>query len=322
MLSVGKVVEGIFDLGQGRLWRERFLAWWEGVELEPELDYITADFAPSENGSESGADGDSTAVDKATEKIAAVQQIWGKGFEAPGGHEFVLELVHPINLSRNQEVLQLGAALGGTSRALAETFLVSVTALVKSVDVAHIAMEQTVEAGLEQKVRFAPFIPEKMGLRTEKYQCVLAREVLFTLQDKSGLIDQIQEALSPGGHLLIYDFVLPDSEETSEEVKAWSEEEADKPCLVSAKHIIDTLQKKNFAVLTNEEVTEEYYGLIIEGWTNALRTVKKMKILGDLNDNFILHLLDEAERWSRRATLLKASQLRYVRIHAMKSLAS
>jgi len=85
----------------------------------------------------------------------------------------------------------------------------------------------------------------------------------------------------------------------------WSAEESDKPHLVSAKNIVDTLQKRNFAVLTNEEVTEEYYSLIIEGWTNCLRTVKKIKILGDLNDSFILHLLEEAERWGRRATLLK-----------------
>lgn len=320
MVSVGKMVSDMFEFGQGQPWRERFGAWWDGVELEPELDYLTSEFTLPENGPDSESGENARIQSEIEEKVAAIQQIWGKGFEAPGTSEFVLELVQSLNLSKNQEVLQLGAALGGTARALAEEYLVSVTALVTSIEIAHIAMAQTVEAGLDKKVRYAPFNAKKMGLKPGKYHCILARETLFTLEDKNQLLDQIELALVPGGHLLLFDFCSPESESTSNEMTEWTQSEINTPHLVTSDTLVEHLQNKNFAILTNEDVTDTYYGLIIDGWTNSVRTVKKMKILGDLNQQFILHLMDEAERWGRRASLLKSGELRYTRIHAMKSL--
>jgi len=320
MVSAGKMVSGIIELGQGQPWRERFLAWWEGVEVEPDLEYLTADVPSSQTEDRDNAGESEQESDETLEKMAAIQQIWGKGFEAPGGHEFVFELIQSLNLSKSQEVLELGAALGGTARALAQEFFVSVTALETSIDVAQIAIEQTVEAGLEKRVRFAPFNPSEMGLKPKKYHCIFARETLFIQEDKVRLLDQAQKALVPGGHLLLFDFVLPEPGSTSDELTAWGQEEEQTPHLVAAEELVELLQERNFVILTNEDIADAYYGLIIDGWMKCIRTVKKMKILGDLNDQFILHLLDEAERWGRRAAILKSGQVRYTRIHAMKSL--
>lgn len=320
MVSVGKMVSGMFDLGQGQPWRERFDAWWEGVELESDLHYLTSDFTLPDNDGDAEPGENGRALSEVEEKVEAIQQIWGKGFEAPGTHEFVFELIQSLNLGKNQEVLQLGAALGGTARALAEEYLVSVTALVTSIDMAQIAMAQTIEAGLDKKVRYAPFNASEMGLKPGKYQCIIARETLFTLENKDRLIEQIERALVPGGHFVLFEYCSPDTESSSDELAEWEQNEVMTPHLATSDQMSELLQKKNFAILTNEDVTESYYGLIIEGWMNSLRTIKKMKILGDLNQQFILHLMDEAERWGRRASLLKSGELRYIRAHAMKSL--
>lgn len=320
MATVGEMVEGLFDLGQGQPWRERLSAWWEGTELAPEFDYITAETPTNEEGRDE--DDDSVDIGRVEERMAAIQQIWGKGFEAPGTYEFAFELIHSLNLNKGQEVLQTGAGLGGTARALAEEYFVSVTSLVNSVEVARIAMAQTAEAGLDRKVRFAPFNPSQMGLRAGKYHCIFSREALFKIENKETFLDQAERALVPGGHLLLFDYTLPDEGETHSDVEAWAAAEETTPHMVPGKALVELLERRRFAVLTHEDVTDAYYRLILSGWTECLRTVKKMKVLGDLNDQFIMDLLDEAEIWGRRASILKDGHIRYHRIHAMKSLSN
>jgi ubiquinone/menaquinone biosynthesis C-methylase UbiE len=321
MVAMGKMLQGMFELGESAPWRERFIAWWEGVELEPELDFITSETLISEDeGGEAAEDGENGGT-RFAEKMAAKQQIWGKGFDAPGTHEFAFEMFQSLNLTKGQEVLELGGALGGIGRALAEEFFVSVTTLVTSMDVAQIAMAQTTDAGLDNKVRFAPFNPDHMGLRSGKYNCIYGREALFRIEDKETLLDQAEKALIPGGHLLLFDYSLPDEGEQGAELEAWAKEEDSPTHLVKGTELVDMLQKRHFAVLTQEDVTDEYYRMILDGWVDCVRTVKKMKILGDLTDRFILDLLDEAEQWGNRAAILKSGNLRYLRIHAMKSLA-
>ena len=90
--------------------------------------------------------------------------------------------------------------------------------------------------------------------------------------------------------------------------------------MIKSDQLVKMLQERKFAVLTQEDVTEEYYKLILEGWTNCVRTIKKLKKLGNLTNSLILDLLDEAELWGRRASILKSGQVRFLRIHAMKSL--
>ncbi|HIF10781.1 MAG TPA: methyltransferase domain-containing protein [Sneathiellales bacterium] len=187
-------------------------------------------------------------------------------------------------------------------------------------EVAQIAMDQTTEAGLDKKVRFAPFVPEHMGLKAGKYNCIYSREAMCHLEDKEVLIDQAERALIPGGHLLLFDYILPDTGEQSPELETWAETEDTPTHLITSKEFTTMLQDRHFAILTQEDVTGDYYRLILDGWTECVRTIKKMKILGELNDRFILNFLDEAGRWGHLASVLKSGHLRYLRVHAMKSL--
>src|SRR5690606_1927210 len=73
------------------------------------------------------------------------QMIWGEGFESPGGAERILELVKPFGLSSAHSMLEIGAGMGGGSRAIAKSFRAYVTALEPDPE---LAAEGALQAGI------------------------------------------------------------------------------------------------------------------------------------------------------------------------------
>ncbi len=260
-------------------------------------------------------------VDPFAEKMQAVQTMWGKGFDSPCEESFANELVASLNLSKNNEVVELGAGLGGTGRMLAKQFGISVTSLVSSKRIGRLAVDLNNGAGLMGMVRVAPFKPERMGLQAKKYQCAIARESMYTVPDKAATINQIEKALAPAGRLAILDFVIPEErkESDSQALEDWALREPMEPHLCSAETLTKILQDNKFNVLTNVDETDHYYSLIIRSWISVLESIKDQKAKGNLDKTFMLNMLDEADHWARCAALLKHGHLKVCKVQAMKT---
>src|SRR4029453_16466648 len=89
--------------------KQRFLAWWEGVDLPP-----TAASPPRGRRAQEGPAPDPPPPPIKLEPwenpaIRVRHAIWGEGFRGPGGVPFALELVKPFAINNSMSI-QIGEA--------------------------------------------------------------------------------------------------------------------------------------------------------------------------------------------------------------------
>lgn len=115
------VVPRIFGVDEGGVsFSQRLRAWWHGVPLADILaDESSALFPPTQT---DAVDATESAEDVlwSTARISASELLFGSGEITPGGTARILGMIGPPeNLSEQSNVVNIGAGLGGTARAIA-----------------------------------------------------------------------------------------------------------------------------------------------------------------------------------------------------------
>lgn len=295
----------------GHSFKERFVAWWEGYELE--------DVAQQKGGKPTRSRRSSKPLkdSRFTPRVECLNQVWGEGFAAPGDAEFCASLLTPIGLSGQNKVLALAAGLGGPARAVAEAFGCWVDAMDADPELVEAGMELSDAAGMAKRVPVSQFDPESSELAERAYDCVFTRELLHTVADKRSLVGRVEAALKHGGHFLFTDYVVGDGRRNSAGFKEWLESEP------SERHVSSVQETSNIVVESGLEprvvrnITETYLEHITATWSrwqeivdaiNAFKT--KREILG--------HLIDEVTLWTNRAAAIRRGDIQVYSFHATK----
>jgi len=92
-------------------------AWWAGyyygpqqaAEPTPENLPNAQELNPTWNGRQ--------ALSWSYPRLQVTEEIWGKGYSGPGGDEEIETLIRPLGLNSGMMFADLGAGLGGTTRA-------------------------------------------------------------------------------------------------------------------------------------------------------------------------------------------------------------
>jgi len=157
--------------------KERFLAWWEGVELpateprpatsravepEPEPPPPPIKLEPWENPA-----------------IRVRHAIWGEGFRGPGGAPFALELVKPFAINNSMSVLDFGCGAGGPERAIVKEFDVWITGIEPDRTQVELGKLLSSKAGLERKAEIIAYDHENFVTRSGGFDCILSVDTLF-----------------------------------------------------------------------------------------------------------------------------------------------
>ncbi len=146
-----------------------------------------------------------------------------------------------------------------------------------------------------------------------KYDAIFGQEILLQIADKAKLLEHCIGALKDNGKLVITDFTRPD-DAAGETQAAWlKREEAAGPALDEAE-LRALFKKGGFSVRTVEDMTDRYVGLVLNGWVALEQSLRANAADRDI----LLGMIEEAERWAIRVTLLKADQIRYTRMFATK----
>ncbi len=313
-------------------WKLRLKAWWEGYDpeelrlrllaqgdglegdrpsLEPEkIDLATRTIDPSET-QEEDQGWNEEAVDIA-------QYIWGDGYCGPGGPEYIVALSKLLALSPEMSMLQIGASLGGPARVLAEEFGVWMTGYEESSVLVEKAQEMSKMAGLERKAVIAQYSPEEIEEFERKFDRALAKEALFTIQNKTKMIAAIEEKLKPGGLMLITDYVISNEQIlSSDSYKEWKVGERTTPYPVTADELKSILKKHNLQVRVSEDISQQYIDMINQAWAGADQVAAKLAKEDD-GTKKIQTLMREAEFWARRKKMLESGDLQLLRIVANK----
>jgi SAM-dependent methyltransferase len=295
---------------------ERFRAWWEGYELDPGQEQEVA--PAGQGGEESGGKQDRyTPVDRSSpwpdtrQKVA--QLVWGNGFVGPGDADSAIEMVQAIGLDASSNMLEIGAGVGGGTRAVAALFGAYVTGWDLEPELAAEATIQAEVHSLELKAAVKPLDPEQVEFKANFHAGALIRETLYRIADKKSFLAKVIESLKPGGHLLISDLFFADDAATSE-MDRWRDGERSEAYGWRIDEAREVLAKLSVDVRVATDDSDAYCAEILAAWKSFVPTV------GDdaLGVDLVLPMVDEAEFWARRLAAIQSGDLRIFRITCLK----
>ena len=317
MLALKKLLSDESRPSDGPSFGERFRAWWEGYELEPGRIAAPARRPDLIDGGIGGKQDRYTPLDRSSpwpdtrQKVA--QLVWGDGFVGPGGADWSIEMVRAIGLDSSSNMLEIGAGVGGGTRAIAARL----GAYVAGWDLEpELAAEATIQAevhSLELKAAVKPLDPEQVEFKPNFFSGALIRETLYRIADKKSFLTKVTEALKPGGQLVISDLFFADDAATSE-MDRWRDGERSEAYGWQIDEAREVLTKLSVDVRVTTDDSDAYRAKILKAWKNFVPTV------GDnaLGDDLALTSVDEAEFWARRLAAIQSGDLRIHRMTCLK----
>lgn len=315
--------------------KKRFFAWWEGYDLPQEAETeggAAGRGGAAESGGESGRSGagnggkaaagksglPAAAFDRhgkplwSATRLQVAEKIWGEGFLSPGGAELITQLATPLGLNSAMTVLELGAGLGGASRCIVEAFGPWVTGLEASPLLVKEGMARSVKAGMGKQAPVLSWDPEDFRF-PKRVDAILAKESLFAVRDKQGLLDRIEAILKPKGQLLFTDYIVEASAKDAAAVKKWAAREPQEPFLWCLRDMENGLAQCNFDLRVKEDITDAHRALILHSIQTLTAYLEKFQ----LDHETKVNVLDEVELWANRIAALSAG-LRCYRFYAIK----
>jgi len=252
-------------------------------------------------------------------KLDAWTKLWGEGFCEPFDKRYVADMVKPFALNEKMTVLDLGARLGGGTRAVAERFKVWITGMDPDPEYAKAAMQFSVKAGLKSRAPVVAYDIEKMTLPKQRYNCVFALETFHRAKNKQQLFTNVAQAVTDGGQVLFTDFVLREAGKTSALIEAWKRVEPFAPHPWGAAQVAKALKELRLDARVDEDMTEKYRRLALFGWQACLDRLAEQRAAGVRPPRALLsQLLDDAELWVLRLRALDSGLLQVRRYFALK----
>jgi ubiquinone/menaquinone biosynthesis C-methylase UbiE len=262
-----------------------------------------------------GAKGDALPVDEAS-LIRALEDVWGKGFLAPGGGELPVDLVKPLGLNAAVSLLEIGAGLGGGSCAIAAKFETYVSAFEINSKHCKAATELAIQRDLDKQAVFQAYHPNeisKMKLRADYFHAALVHDQIYRFEKKGGLVAELARTVKPRGQIIIADlFAGADPLESA--AQNWVVNSPDPVYLCTPEEIKESLAQNHLAVKIFKDDSEMYASLILKAWSEGVRRIDAMP----MHPQVTAYLLQNAEHWARLLTALKTGDVRYLRILAVK----
>ena len=133
--------------------------------------------------------------------VTVSELIWGEGFLAPGGAAAVHPIVAGLDL-RDLTVLDIGCAVGGVDRVLAEDYGCSVIGF----DIVPLLIDtgraRMAEAGLAGRVDLRLVEPGPLPLDDHSVDVAFGKDSWLLIDDKAAFFAEVVRVLKPGGILV------------------------------------------------------------------------------------------------------------------------
>ena len=298
-------------------YRSRFLLWWNGFSGKPERQPASGDSVHAR-----------TAIlprrkqQEINSRGIVSQALWGVGNLTPGPAGFITDLTARLGLTSEMSMLDLGAGLGGPSRAISEAYGIWVTAYEAVAEYVKAGMEQSVMHGMAKKVPIAQFDSETITLPKRKYDCVFSKEIMHHVEVKERLITEIESALKIGGQFFIMNYVITGKGENSPLVTAWSEADGKQNHFWTKEQYSEAFKAANLDLRVSEDLTERYCEIIAEGFRGLRKNMDDLLATEtDATKQAELRraLAFESKRWAVRAEALQGGAIAVVRFSGTTS---
>ncbi len=132
--------------------------------------------------------------------VTVNELIWGAGFMAPGGAAAIYPIVAGLDLE-GLTVLDIGCAVGGVDRVLAEDYGCSVIGFDIVPLLIDIGRARMAEAGLAERVDLRLVEPGPLPLGDHSVDVVFGKDSWLLIENKAAFFAEVARVLKPGGIL-------------------------------------------------------------------------------------------------------------------------
>ncbi|MBT3330177.1 MAG: methyltransferase domain-containing protein [Rhodospirillaceae bacterium] len=290
----------------------RFKAWWNGDEVEAaaakgnaragKVEKVEVEELPSPSG----------IAEWTPQRIAAIQRLFGEGFDGPASQERARDLVNPIGLNEQMTVLDASARLGSAARTIAK----ETGAWVDGLEMDELLMEEAVrlsaKAGLAKKAVIRKLELDDHEVKEHKRDAIVIREGLYQISDRERIFKTLCDLLKPSSHLLMTEFLSVPGK-GQEERAEWGALHRTSPRLFELDELREGLSKVGFDVRVAKDETKAYKAMLLNGILRFGKTVPKEPVLRELQE----WVMWEVEYWARTYNALEAGGITMHRIHAV-----
>jgi SAM-dependent methyltransferase len=293
----------------------RFRAWWDGVDTA-ELMAKRPPPAAAPPAKKSTVSAKSPDLPWNTPRVKMLQMLWGPGFSQPGGAAFSLWLANPCTINPTQTVIELGAGLGGTTRAIGTELGCWINGYEQDPELVAAGMALSTLAGLGKKAPIERYNPEALDLKPAAYDCILSRESIFAIRNRKEFFDQIARALKVGGQLAYVDIVqIPREGEPSPTYRDWVKGERSGCAPWSLVEHRKACADRALDLRVADDITGGVRGQVLQAMTDLLQKAEELKAADPAGKAALDALIG---RWTRRITAIDAGDIGICRIHAIK----
>ena len=198
--------------------------------------------------------------------------IWGSGYLMPGGPDYLLALVKPLNVNPAMSLLDLSAGLGGPTRHIATSFDVYITGLERSAEIAAQGHAMSVRLGMAKKVPISAYDPEQFELRPKAFDAIIGQYLTVAVQNKQRFFTQVLQALKQRGQFTFTDFVLTGAAAQDPRLKPWADSAPYPIFPWKAQQYVQELTAIGFNCRVSEDQTAIFKTLVLDCWHKVVRT--------------------------------------------------
>jgi cyclopropane fatty-acyl-phospholipid synthase-like methyltransferase len=281
----------------------RVKTWWYGFEpsgIEAPAPIVANDQRTTEE------------LNEAAERAKAIQMIWGEGYLLPGGPDYLLALVKPLNVNPAMSLLDLSAGLGGSTRHIATSFDVYITGLERSPDIAAQGHALSVKAGLAKKVPIAAYDAEHFELRPKAFDAILGQYLTVGIRDKERFFAQVHQALKPRGQFTFTDFCITGASAQDPRLKPWADNAAYPITPWKPQQYVDYLNENGFNCRVSEDQSLTFKSLVQERWQHVVRAEN----FRTLSKPAAATLFEEASKYMALLKLMDEQLIAFYRFYA------
>jgi cyclopropane fatty-acyl-phospholipid synthase-like methyltransferase len=332
------MVEQHFALGPEI--KHKLIAWWNGYEAPPlrAFNNYKRDFLRWWNGADPvvipldvpavrprSVKAPRAKTLEISARCAVSQALWGEGNLTPGPGEYITELTARLGLNSEMSMLDLGAGLGGPSRAINHAYGIWITAFEAVPEHVTTGMNLSVMHGMAKKVPLTEFDPHTIELPSRKYDCIFSKEMMHHVQDKKRLLAQITSALKPNGQFFIINYVVTDAGKGGPRMASWNQADGQVSDLWSKEDYVAAFSEVKLDLRVTDDLTQRYCTMIADGFRGLRKNMDSLIATEEdpeRQSDLRRALAFESNRWAVRAEALQSGEVGVMRFSGTNQIKS
>lgn len=195
------------------------------------------------------------------------EKMWGEGFLTPGGRTISDMLVKPLGLTNEMSVLDLSAGLGGRMRRVTMETGVYITGLEPDPGIADRGQAMSVLAGKGRHDVIEHYVPAEFApgkTVTRVYDCIIARETFYRVQDKQKFFAALAACTKPQAQIAFTDYIVNPEDRDKPAIAAWMAYERGSTPL-GLVEMAEAWAKEGFKLRVHDDQTDYYSKEVLAG---------------------------------------------------------